>query len=512
MLSTLFSSERSTYLRRHLLLTFFIALTIGVSFGQSNTNVYKVTSPIHALASQLGTPDDKAEPYHSGIIVPGTTAKALIESLGGDSSKPTIIHILRWKDKDHSTVSFQKWYFYDPTPPWGRGLYLQTKEQAFQRTATPGYKDFQFIYMHLNATLSDGDSEWAQRIPVPPPPVGITQSLTGGMLSSGSTVYVKITAMTASGESVPSSEASVTLNAECNAGSACSVAVPMPSMCRAPAGGITGCTVYSSASSEAEQQQSASTACVNITADSCVIGVVGAGSSPPTTPTLLHPVNYTITVTKAQTQFIQDLKTALQILGLQVPGGLRPVAPSPGYFSTTTFQSEWTTSGITIAASLDSANKNQGKNQNSATNSLSSNTYTNEKPSWVGLSAGVQITSYKDITYQSSSGTLVPSSITKQDVYFFLDGYLPPVVPSLASFRYIPQPFFGLPIKGEVLRHSMFGVGIGMHWLEPFGGVVFDTQNNEVKGTTTNKTGITYKYVFGLKLSMSAVGKALKSK
>jgi len=124
----------------------------------------------------------------------------------------------------------------------------------------------------------------------------------------------------------------------------------------------------------------------------------------------------------------------------------------------------------------------------------------------------VQITSYKDITYQSSSGTLVPSSITKQDVYFFLDGYVPPVLPSLASFRYIPQPFFGLPIKGEVLRHSMLGFGVGMHWLEPFGGVVFDTQNNQVKGANVNKTGITYKYVFGLKISMSAVAKALKSK
>src|SRR5438876_1063456 len=83
----------------------------------------------------------------------------------------------------------------------------------------------------------------------------------------------------------------------------------------------------------------------------------------------------TITFTKAQTQFIQDIKTALQVLGLTIPVGLTPVAPSPGYFSITTFRSQWTTSGITIAASLDSSNKSQGANQNSASNNLSSNTY-----------------------------------------------------------------------------------------------------------------------------------------
>jgi hypothetical protein len=385
---------------RALLLFLIFSFSLRPCLAQSNTDVYKVTSPVQGLTDQFGSsPTDNTEPFKSGVLTPDQ-APALLQALHGESNKPTIIHVLRWKDAGHTTVSFQKWYFYDPTPSKG-SFYLQSKEQVFQRTATPGYTEFQFVYLHLNAVIASGAMGGAQ-----------------------------------------------------------------------------------------------------------------AGALDVSPPTLIHPVNYTITVTKAQTQFVQDLKTALQIIGIALPTGAAPAAipANPGYFAVTTFESQWTTSGITIAASLDASNKVSGTTQNSTSNSLSSNTYTNEKPSWVGLSAGVQITSYKDLTFQSSSGTLVPSTVTKQGVYFFLDGYVPPVLPSLSSFRYIPHPFFGLPIQGKVLRHSMVGLGIGLHWLEPYGGVVFDTQNNQVKGMNINKTGITYQYVFGVKMSMSAVAKALKAK
>lgn len=58
----------------------------------------------------------------------------------------------------------------------------------------------------------------------------------------------------------------------------------------------------------------------------------------------------------------------------------------------------------------------------------------------------------------------------------------------------------------------MLGGGIGFHWLEPFGGVIFDTQNKQVTGPNLNKTHVTYQAVFGLKMSMSALATALKSK
>jgi hypothetical protein len=466
--------------------TLAFALCLALSplpcFAQSNTQVYKVTGPVFSLEGQLGTLSDTPDPAHTPLLNAKTlvanpkTVRDLLGDLGANNSMATIIHVLRWKDTNHTSVSLEKWYFYDPSPPKG-AFYLQTEQEIFQRTAIPGYQNLQFVFIHLNASLASGIKEWAL---VPTTAARATATVSANGL--------------------------VTAIAVDNGGSGYKEAPP----CTLTEGGGSGATCTATVTAGSVS---------SLTVDSPGSGYTSAPKV--NLNTLLHPVSYTITVTKAETQFLQDLKTALQVLGLgdlsTLTLGAAPV--SYGYFGISTFQPQWTTSGITIAASLDSSNppKNQGASQNGkgtgTSNSLSSNTYINEKPSFVGLSAGVQITSYKDVTFQSSSGALVPNSITKQDVYFFLDGYYPGVLPSLRSFRYIPHPFFGLPIKGEVLRHSMLGIGLGMHWLEPFGGVIFDTQNNQVKnGNTSTKTGITYQFVFGLKVSMTAVGKALAKK
>lgn len=228
--------------------------------------------------------------------------------------------------------------------------------------------------------------------------------------------------------------------------------------------------------------------------------------------TLLHPITYSVTVTKAQTQFIQDLKTVLQLVGLTK--GAAVEAPPAGYYSVATFSSQWTTSTITVSVSLDAGDKNQASTTTDKSTQLASQTFANEKPTWIGLSGGVQITSYKSITYQTSSGTLAPSSVSSKNVYLFLDGYFPPVIPGLRTFRYIPHPTFGMPIQGKVLRHTMLGGAIGLKWFEPYGGVVFDTENAQVKGSTAIKgsTSLTIRPVFGLKLSISAVAKAIGGK
>jgi len=234
------------------------------------------------------------------------------------------------------------------------------------------------------------------------------------------------------------------------------------------------------------------------------------------TTTLIHPVSYSVTVTKAQTQFLQDLKTVLQLANITKAAAV--TAPPVGYYSIATFTSQWTTSTITISASLDSGDQNAAsKTASKATDKstqLVSQTFNNEKPTWLGLSGGVQVTSYKDITYQTASGSLAPSTVTSKNVYLFLDGYIPPVLSGLRTFRYIPHPTFGVPLKGKVLRHTMLGGAIGLKWLEPYGGVVFDTENAQVKGSTTSNRGtsLTLQPVFGLKISISAVAKAVNGK
>jgi len=236
---------------------------------------------------------------------------------------------------------------------------------------------------------------------------------------------------------------------------------------------------------------------------------------------MLHPVSYSVTVAKAKTQFLQDLESILNITGLISTASV--ATPAVGYYSIGNFSSQWTTSTITVNVSLDSGNKNQPTpgdssdptSKNTSSTQLASQVFTNERPSWVGLSGGVQIKGYKDVTYQSSSGTLVSSSVSSSNVYLFIDAYVPPVIPGLETFRWIPHPTFGMPIKGKVLRHTMLGGAVGLKWCEPYGGVVFDTENSQVKSSSTsgnNSTSLTIQPVFGLKISISAVAKAIKGK
>jgi hypothetical protein len=235
---------------------------------------------------------------------------------------------------------------------------------------------------------------------------------------------------------------------------------------------------------------------------------------------LIHPVSYNVAISKQQTQFIQDLDTVLQMVLPAAPLAAKELnaAPPPpvrsvGYWSYSDFTSQYSTSSIKITASLQSASapiKGQpagAAGQNNASNQLASQTYNNEKPSYIGLSFAVPVTSYKSVTYQSSSGTLVPSSITQQNVYVTFDAYFPAAQPGLTAFRWVPHPFAGLPIKGKVLQHTMAGLAIGLPWFEPFAGIVFDRQNASVNGESQRTT---FKGIFGFKVSVSAVAKALK--
>jgi hypothetical protein len=224
---------------------------------------------------------------------------------------------------------------------------------------------------------------------------------------------------------------------------------------------------------------------------------------------LVHPVSYKIVITKEPTQFVQDFKTVLQIVG----GGTATAGESakPGYWSVSEFSSAYQTSSLTITPSLNQKTSDtiQGKTSDEASkvSTLTPKTYANEKPSYLGLSFAVPVTSYKDVVYQSTGSTLAPKTITQQNIYLNLDLYYPPAQPGLMAFRYLPHPFIGLPIKGKVLDHTMLGLAFGLPWFEPYAGLVFDLQNGTTPDTSQR---LTLKGTFGFKVSVSAIAKAVK--
>lgn len=481
------------------ILSAVVALTVISATGsmrcvaQSDQDVIRVTGPVRQIPAVQAIPvpptDGSTEPYKTGLLSP-KDAENLLEKLeGADKTKTTIIHLLRWKDAEHTTVLFQKWYLYDPHPS-KTSFYLQSEQQGFERTAIPGRKELQFVYIHLNHNLDNppNEEEWQP--------------------------WINVNSIAIAG---PSSVATVSTAAPNDFARDQAVCLSW----RSPAATRVTTKVCGQVLAIVDPRTlQISTSIAFPTPPDCGANTANCKAMLQT-PALKNPISYTITISKQKTQFLQDLQTVLQILGVTAPAAgaidaeKQPATPPPGYYSVSTFQSRWSTSSIAIAASLNGNAKSPSPPASSTTqettaNQLASNTYHNEKPAWIGLSAGIPITTYKDVVFQTSSGTLVPQSITQQKAYVFLDGYIPPVLPFLASFRYIPHPFVGFPLKGEVFRHVMVGGGVGVHWLEPFGGVVLDTENNKTTAGSTTKTKLTLQPVFGLKISISALAKALK--
>lgn len=134
------------------------------------------------------------------------------------------------------------------------------------------------------STLSAGGgflNETQATLAAPSAPV-LTVANTGGQFTqaSGLTIYVTVTLINAFGETTQSAEASIAIstgNGCLAASTTCSVTVTAPTL----TGNATGYTVYSDRDPGGEQQQTATSACVNITIN-CVMGLFGTGAAPAT--------------------------------------------------------------------------------------------------------------------------------------------------------------------------------------------------------------------------------------
>jgi hypothetical protein len=237
-------------------------------------------------------------------------------------------------------------------------------------------------------------------------------------------------------------------------------------------------------------------------------------------------VSYQITINKQDTQLVQDIKTLAQILAGGV--GAQAATAELGYYSVFDFNSQFTTSSLAISAALpnsasDSSDKDtaaiaKAANKTGSTapsgtaaNKLATQTYTNEKPAYIGLSVAVPLNSYKDLTFDQSSSTFTPKTVNRQNIYVTVDAYYPASEPGLMAFRWLPHPFFGMPIKGQPLKNMMLGLGFGLKWVEPFAGVVFNEQQRLPAGAASPTNQWVLKGAFGLKISVSSLKTALSS-
>jgi hypothetical protein len=232
---------------------------------------------------------------------------------------------------------------------------------------------------------------------------------------------------------------------------------------------------------------------------------------------LKHPIGYEITAAKKKPQIVSDASLLLQVLGFGSTGvGAAAVEDDPtiAYFSVFSFHSAYSRSELTISATLPPKNQeSKGKADDTKANNTIKKNYTNEKPQWVGLSIGVPLNSYRDVDYNESNNSLEAKTVKRENVYAVGNLYLPPVDIGQTQIRYLPHLLFGVPIKGQPLRHLMAGAGIGLNWVEPFVGVVFNRQQIPVAaGSTQLKDHLVRKLVVGINIPVATAKAALGKK
>ena len=236
---------------------------------------------------------------------------------------------------------------------------------------------------------------------------------------------------------------------------------------------------------------------------------------------LLHPIGYQITIAKRPPQLLTDAQALFQLVGWIGAGGaaaaaLQTTDPVIGYFTVFQFHSSYNRSNIIIAGKLqedDSTPTKPGETATTAANDAIKHAYTNEGTQLVGLSIAVPLNSYRDVDYNQTNNTLEATTIKRENIYAVANIYIPKVDIGQTLFRYLPHPLFGVPIKGQPLRHLMAGLAIGLNWAEPFAGIVFDRQQRPIAaGSTTLEDHLVRKLVVGINIPIATAKAALSPK
>ncbi len=227
--------------------------------------------------------------------------------------------------------------------------------------------------------------------------------------------------------------------------------------------------------------------------------------------------SYTIDIAKQKTQLAANIKTALGLVWPAAGPKLAEAAGRPCFYAAycvVTVPVSFSTNIVDDlnpfgtaknAASIVITPANEAK---SAKESLTTATYTDEAPSFLGASFAMPVTSYNELNVDQSTGTVTPKSVTRQSLYFTLDFYVPRVESSLMQLCYLPHLFVGVPFSGKPLKRPMGGVAISLKYFEVFYGAVYDMENKNAAGA---KNAV-WKSVFGVKLPIGSTAKMLGAK
>jgi hypothetical protein len=231
-----------------------------------------------------------------------------------------------------------------------------------------------------------------------------------------------------------------------------------------------------------------------------------------------HSMRYTLDAKSKTPAYLDHFVGLLQLFGMGTGGGgggARNVVK--GFWDATSFDTFYVPSDITFTPEII-------PDDGSTTTKLTSKTFDNEGRYHTDFSVGVPIRKISELSYVSSSNTIVPTTVQKQDLFAFFNYYPNAFDIKSSAWDKYPHLLGGVALASQPLKKVIVGVGYGPIYAHFYAGLLIHTyrlpQGSSCGSTPTSAqlAGATLtnhtcpEFSVGLNVAVGAIADALKNK
>lgn len=229
-----------------------------------------------------------------------------------------------------------------------------------------------------------------------------------------------------------------------------------------------------------------------------------------------HTMRYTMDSKSKLPAYLDHFVGLLQLFGMGTAAGGAGRSVERGFWDSTSFDTFYVPSDLTFTPEIipDTGN----------TTTLTAKTFDNEGRYHTDFSIGVPIRKISEFSYVSSSGTIVPAKVQKQDLLAFFNYYPKAFDIKSSAWDKYPHVLGGVALASQPLKKVIVGMGYGPIYAHFYAGLLIHTYQLP-KGSSCGSTptsaqlaGVALtnhtcpEFSVGLNVAVGAIADALKSK
>jgi hypothetical protein len=229
-----------------------------------------------------------------------------------------------------------------------------------------------------------------------------------------------------------------------------------------------------------------------------------------------HTMRYTMDSKSKIPAYLDHFVSLLQLFGMGVAGGGAGTSVDKAFWDSTSFDTFYVPSDLTFTPEIipDTGN----------TETLTAKTFDNEGRYHTDFSVGVPIRKISELSYVSSSNTIVAAKIQKQDLLAFFNYYPKAFDIKSSAWDKYPHLLGGVALASQPLKKVIVGVGYGPIYAHFYAGLLIHTYQlppGSSCGSTPTSAQLASatlanhtcpEFTVGLNVAVGAIADALKGK